>query len=43
VACLGACFMAPAMMVNRNYYGKLAPPRVSSILGHYKKSGDNKK
>jgi len=42
VACLGACFMAPAMMVNRNYYGKLAPPRVSSILGQYKKSRDNK-
>jgi NADH:ubiquinone oxidoreductase subunit E len=30
--------MAPAMLVNRNYYGKLAPPRVSSILGQYKKS-----
>ena len=41
VACLGACFMAPAMLVNRNYYGKLAPPRVSSILGQYKKSRDN--
>ena len=43
VACLGACFMAPAMMVNRNYYGKLAPPRVSSILGQYKKSRGSKK
>jgi hypothetical protein len=29
--------MAPAMLVNRNYYGKLAPSRVSSILGQYKK------
>ncbi|MGD8881082.1 MAG: NADH-quinone oxidoreductase subunit NuoE [Desulfobacterales bacterium] len=37
VACLGACFMAPAMLVNRNYYGKLAPSRVSSILGQYQK------
>ncbi|MEJ2166034.1 MAG: NADH-quinone oxidoreductase subunit NuoE [Desulfobacterales bacterium] len=37
VACLGACFMAPAMLVNRNYFGKLAPARVSSIIGQYRK------
>jgi NADH-quinone oxidoreductase E subunit len=42
VACLGACFMAPAMLVNRNYYGKLAPSRVSSILGQYKKRNRGK-
>ena len=35
VACLGACFLAPVMMVNRNYYGKLAPPKVQSILDQY--------
>jgi NADH-quinone oxidoreductase subunit E len=35
VACLGACFLAPVMMVNRNYYGKLAPPKVESILREY--------
>jgi NADH-quinone oxidoreductase E subunit len=35
VACLGACFLAPTMMVNREYYGKLAPPRVMSVLTQY--------
>lgn len=37
VACLGACFLAPAMMVNRTYFGKLSPPKVHSILGQYNK------
>jgi len=35
VACLGACFLAPTMMVNREYYGKLAPPRVMNVLKQY--------
>jgi NADH:ubiquinone oxidoreductase subunit E len=37
VACLGACFLAPTMMVNRTYFGKLAPPKVTSILAEYKR------
>ncbi|MBW1786825.1 MAG: NADH-quinone oxidoreductase subunit NuoE [Deltaproteobacteria bacterium] len=37
VACLGACFLAPTMMVNRTYFGKLSPPKVASVLGQYKK------
>jgi len=37
VACLGACFLAPAMMVNKNYFGKLSPPKVTSILSQYRK------
>lgn len=37
VACLGACFLAPAMMVNRTYFGKLSPPKVSTILNQYGK------
>ncbi|MBS3758850.1 MAG: NADH-quinone oxidoreductase subunit NuoE [Desulfobacterales bacterium] len=37
VACLGACFLAPTMMVNKNYYGKLTPPQVISILNQYRK------
>jgi len=37
VACLGACFLAPTMMVNKNYYGKLTPPKVNSILDQYRK------
>ena len=37
VACLGACFLAPTMMVNLNYFGKLAPSRITSILDQYRK------
>lgn len=36
VACLGACFLAPTMMVNRTYYGKLSPPKIQSVLGQYR-------
>lgn len=43
VACLGACFLAPAMMVNRTYFGKLAPSKVTSILAEYKKDRRDKK
>jgi len=35
VACLGACFLAPTMMVNRNYFGRLSPPKIISILGQH--------
>jgi len=37
VACLGACFLAPTMMVNRTYYGKLSPTKVGSVLAQYQK------
>jgi len=36
-ACLGACFLAPAMMVDREYYGKLNPTKVGSVIGEYRK------
>ena len=35
VACLGTCFLAPVMMVNHNYYGKLTPSKVETILKQY--------
>jgi len=35
VACLGTCFLAPVMMVDRNYYGKLVPKRVPAIIQPY--------
>ncbi|MFH1019365.1 MAG: NADH-quinone oxidoreductase subunit NuoE [Pseudomonadota bacterium] len=38
-ACLGACALAPTMMVNKNYFGKLSPPKVSTTLAEYGKSG----
>lgn len=41
VACLGACFLAPAMMVNRAYYGKLSPQKVSTTLDQYRKQTDD--
>lgn len=34
-ACLGACALAPTMMVNRGYFGKLTPPKVTNILAEY--------
>ncbi|MGD8342570.1 MAG: NADH-quinone oxidoreductase subunit NuoE [Desulfobacterales bacterium] len=37
VACLGACFLAPTMMINRDYFGKLSPTKVTSLLGEYQK------
>lgn len=39
VACLGTCFLAPVMMVDRNYYGKMIPQRVPSIVHQYGKEG----
>ena len=39
VACLGTCFLAPVMMVDRSYYGKLAPERVPSILEKFGQGG----
>ncbi len=36
-ACLGACFLAPAMMVDREYYGKLNPIKVTSVIGEHRK------
>lgn len=37
VACLGTCFLAPTLMVNKTYFGKLTPPKVISILTQYGK------
>jgi len=41
VACLGACFLAPTMMVNRDYFGRLNPTKVSSVLGQYSKNKED--
>lgn len=44
VACLGTCFLAPAMMVSGTYFGKLSPPKVTTILTQYRKEkGEEKK
>lgn len=35
VACLGTCFLAPVMMIDDEYFGKLTPERVKTILRSY--------
>jgi NADH-quinone oxidoreductase subunit E len=35
VACLGTCFLAPVMMVDKDYYGNLKPDQISKILEKY--------
>ena len=35
VACLGTCFLAPVMMINDRYYGKLTNKTVQKILKEY--------
>ena len=39
VACLGTCFLAPVMMVNNSYYGKLDPQKARIILESYAQTG----
>jgi NADH:ubiquinone oxidoreductase subunit E len=35
VACLGTCFLAPVVMVDDDYYGKLTPKRAVDALKKY--------
>jgi len=35
VACLGTCFLAPVVMVDRDYYGHMTRDRVKSIINKY--------
>lgn len=36
VACIGTCFLAPVMMVNQSYYGRLSQKKVKTILKNIK-------
>ena len=36
VACLGTCFLAPVVMVDKDYYGNMTSTRVRGILDRYK-------
>jgi len=36
VACLGTCFLAPVMMIDDSYFGKLTPRKVEKILTDYR-------
>jgi len=35
VACIGTCFLAPAMLIDDQCYGELTPKRVETILKSY--------
>ncbi len=35
VACIGTCFLAPVMMVDERYFGKLTANKASDIVGKY--------
>jgi NADH-quinone oxidoreductase subunit E len=35
VACIGTCFLAPAMLIDDQCYGELTPKRVETILESY--------
>ena len=39
VACIGTCFLAPVMMVDDRYFGKLTTDTVTDIVDRY--TGDN--
>lgn len=36
VACLGSCALAPVMVINERYYGKVVPNKVREILNVYR-------
>lgn len=40
VACLGTCFLAPVMMVNDSYYGKLDQQKAKAIPASYAGSSE---
>ncbi len=39
VACLGACSLAPVMLVDEDIHGKLAPDTVATVIKEIKESG----
>jgi NADH-quinone oxidoreductase subunit E len=38
VRCLGTCFLAPVMMIDSKYYGKLTPAKVNKIFKNYQEN-----
>ena len=39
VACIGACAIAPTMMINKNAYGRLNPKRIAEVFHRKKEDG----
>jgi NADH:ubiquinone oxidoreductase subunit E len=42
VACLGTCFLAPVIMIDNDYYGKLTPKRAVEALKKYRAKAPTK-
>lgn len=42
VACLGACSLAPVMMIDEDVHGKLAPDTVGAVIDEIKGQSDSK-
>ena len=40
VACLGACALAPVMIIDGTYYGKMTQRKAKNILNSYKQSSE---
>lgn len=40
VSCLGACYMSPAIKVDRDLYGDLTPAEAAAVIRRYRKEGD---
>jgi NADH:ubiquinone oxidoreductase subunit E len=38
VSCLGACALAPVVVINKDYFGKMTPEKVKTIVDQYKTS-----
>jgi NADH-quinone oxidoreductase subunit E len=36
VACLGCCFLAPALLINSRYFGRITPDRIDVVLEEFK-------
>lgn len=41
VNCLGACALAPVMVVNEKYYGNMTKEKVKTVIDEYKGAGTN--
>jgi NADH:ubiquinone oxidoreductase subunit E len=42
VNCVGACALAPVIMVGNEYFGHMTPKKVDTIMDRYSKEGENR-
>lgn len=41
VNCIGSCALAPVIMINDEYYGKLTPAKLREVMQFYRKGGQS--